>query len=470
MFKTGYLVSTCLIAGLICTGSMSEGYFVVADAPAENSFSLKTTISTKGGMKEQKRYESMIAALTQTIAKNPRDAEALYQRAIAYMDLNTIAESDANWAQAEDDLSRVIALDPSHAEAYFQRSKIRGGEEGRQDLDRAIALRPDYSEAYASRGVMRDSDDDDRQGALEDLNRSIALAPANSWSYLQRAFVRERLGDLQGAAADRQKATQIAPTAETYRLRAASTERVEERIANYSKAIQLDANDAWSYHFRAQSYEQTENYSAALADIGQLRRIKQTFPDNVYPDVPGTYDWQARIRRQMGDLNGAIADYTTAIQLKPKEVNSYISRASLRQQIGDYQGELADLTQVLKLDPRDFLTYFCRANVYARTFQAYQEAIQDYSQSIRYAPPGQFQANAYLARGQLHAELRAYDQAMADYTQSIQANPHQKVAYLKRAVLREQFGDRSGAQQDRQTAADLPSRQNTSEIIYGDRL
>jgi tetratricopeptide (TPR) repeat protein len=424
---------------------------------------------TKVEMEEQKRYEATIAALTYAISKNPTNVDSLYQRAITYFNLNTLVESDANWAQAEDDLSQVIRLDPKRAEAYLKRGEIRGGQEGRQDLDRAIALRPDYAEAYASRGVMRASDNDDVRGALQDLTRSIALDPAKSRTYLQRASIRERLGDLAGAVADRQKAVQVEPTAETYRLRAASSESVEERIASYSEAIQLNADDSLSYHFRAQSYEQARNYRAALADIEQLRRIKQTFPDNVYPDIPGTYDWQARIRKQMGDLKGAIADYTTAIQLKPEDADLYINRATLRQQIGDRQGELADYTQGLKLNPHDFLTYFLRASVYSYVFKAYQEAIQDYSQCIHYAPVGQFQANAYLARGQLQAELRAYDQAMADYTQSIQVNPQQKVAYLKRAALKEQLGDRAGAQQDRQTAADLSLPQNTAEIIYGDR-
>ncbi|WP_404783573.1 hypothetical protein [Altericista sp. CCNU0014] len=55
-----------------------------------------------------KDYAQQIAKLSRRIGQNPKDAEALYQRAIAYIDLNRIRESDGNWAQAEEDLTCII--------------------------------------------------------------------------------------------------------------------------------------------------------------------------------------------------------------------------------------------------------------------------------------------------------------------------------------------------------------------------
>jgi tetratricopeptide (TPR) repeat protein len=92
----------------VCTSCIIDiGKSLDASADPVPSKPAKRTESMK-----EKEYAQKIAKLSRRIDQNPKDAEALYQRAIAYLELNSIKESDGNWAQAEEDLTQVILLDP----------------------------------------------------------------------------------------------------------------------------------------------------------------------------------------------------------------------------------------------------------------------------------------------------------------------------------------------------------------------
>ena len=57
------------------------------------------------------------------------------------------------------------------------------------------------------------------------------------------------------------------------------------------------------------------------------------------------------LRREIGDKEGALEDYTKAIALNPKNAEAYTSRGVLRQEMGDKEGALADYTKAIALNP-----------------------------------------------------------------------------------------------------------------------
>jgi len=57
------------------------------------------------------------------------------------------------------------------------------------------------------------------------------------------------------------------------------------------------------------------------------------------------------VKRHKGDYDGAIDDYTKAIELNPKEAQHYRYRGEARLGKGDLDGALADFTQAAKLKP-----------------------------------------------------------------------------------------------------------------------
>ena len=81
--------------------------------------------------------------------------------------------------KAEPDFTRAIELDAQSAEAFFYRGSVRHGAEAMADLGRAIALNPSLAVAYNNRGVHGiDSSaaiEDYREALRLDVNLSVAL-------------------------------------------------------------------------------------------------------------------------------------------------------------------------------------------------------------------------------------------------------------------------------------------------------
>jgi len=118
-----------------------------------------------------------------------------------------------------------------------------------------------------------------------------------------------------------------------------------------------------------------------------------------------------------GDLDGAIADFTRAIELNPKDDAPYYNRAQAKWLKKDRAGAIADYTRAIEL--------------------------------------GSTNPAAYNNRGNARAENNDRDGAIADYTRAIELNPNYARAYYNRAMAKEAKGDKAGAEADFKTAAKL---------------
>jgi lipoprotein NlpI len=65
-----------------------------------------------------------------------------------------------------------------------------------------------------------------------------------------------------------------------------------------------------------------------------------------------------------GDSAGAIADYTRAIKLDPKNVNAYNNRGTEKQNLGDIAGALADFSRAIEINPLEPDPYYNRGTIY----------------------------------------------------------------------------------------------------------
>ena len=65
-----------------------------------------------------------------------------------------------------------------------------------------------------------------------------------------------------------------------------------------------------------------------------------------------------------GDRSGAIADYTRAIKLDPKNVDAYNNRGTERQINGDIAGAMADFNRAIEINPLDPDPYYNRGGIY----------------------------------------------------------------------------------------------------------
>ncbi len=130
-------------------------------------------------------------------------------------------------------------------------------------------------------------------------------------------------------------------------------------------------------------------YVAAIWDIAQAkftstkvsghRRKKR----DLEPDEAGMYDARGEEKKNGSDFEGAIADYTRAIELYPKYSDAYRERgiAKAKKKETDLDGAIADLDRAIELDPNDAVAYAGRADVHAKKKQ-YDIAIKEIQQAI----------------------------------------------------------------------------------------
>ena len=129
------------------------------------------------------------------------------------------------------------------------------------------------------------------------------------------------------------------------------------------------------------------------------------------------YFYRGYDKSYKGDYNGAIADYTKAIEINPNFADAYYNRGSSKNDLKDYNGAIADFTKAIEINPND--------------------------------------AFAYYNRGSSKDNLKDYYGAIADYTKAIEINPNYADAYKNRSISKYYLGDKNGACQDARKTQDL---------------
>src|SRR3982751_5329383 len=69
-------------------------------------------------------------------------------------------------------------------------------------------------------------------------------------------------------------------------------------------------------------------------------------------------------RYEKGDVEGAIADYSKAIEMYPKYSAAYNSRAAARKAKGDTDAAIADYNRAIELSPDIALPYYYRGFIF----------------------------------------------------------------------------------------------------------
>lgn len=136
---------------------------------------------------------------------------------------------------------------------------------------------------------------------------------------------------------------------------------------------------------------------------------------------------------QSGNYQGAIKDFTQAIQRQSNLTAAYSNRCLAYIQLGDYQAAIEDCTQAATLAPDNTEAYLNRGLAQYRLGN-YQAAIQDNNQVIKLNPQ-EFQA--YYNRGITRSVLGNHTEAIVDYNQAL----HQSSKFSS-SLMAEIYNDR----------------------------
>lgn len=121
-----------------------------------------------------------------------------------------------------------------------------------------------------------------------------------------------------------------------------------------------------------------------------------------------------------GDYDGAIVDFSRAIELDPGNSRHYLMRGNAKKQQRDYAGAIADYTRAIEFE-RDYKEVMFTARAGARELTGDLDgAIADYSRAIELDPKFD---GTYRLRGLVKQEKGDHQGAAADFARAQQLEP-----------------------------------------------
>ena len=392
------------------------------------------------------QLDMAIEAYSKSIDLNPRDANAYYNRGVAYGEKDEVD-------LALKDYNKAIELKPNFAEAHNNRG-IAYNDKGDADIaveyfDKAIELNPNYAEARNNRGTAY-NDKGELDHAIEDYNTAIELKPNYAEAYYNRGNTYVAKGEVNCAITDYTKAIQLkSDYVKAYYNRGNAyfaKGEVNCAITDYTKAIQLKSNYAEAHYNRGVAYSNKGELDLAIGDYNAAIKLD--------PDYAKAHNNRGLAYSNKGEVDRAINDYNTAIRLHSNYTFAYINRGNAYHKRGEFNFAINDYNKAIQLNPNDADTYYNRGNTYNDNGKV-DLAINDYNKAIQLNPDV---AGIYCNRGVAYFKKGEMDLAIKDYNYAIKLDPNYVYAYNNRGIVYQNNGEANKAIKDYTTAIRLESK------------
>jgi tetratricopeptide (TPR) repeat protein len=216
-------------------------------------------------------------------------------------------------------------------------------------------------------------------------------------------------------------------------------------LADFDSAVRLKPNEAAYHGGRGLVFYQCKrDYARALDAFNQVVRLT--------PSDAAAWDIRSNCKKLLGDLDGAIADDTKAIQLDPRTAMYHGNRAIAYQEKGDRVNALADFNFEVQASPNSSPAVGNRGLFFLNIGQL-DLAIADLTNAIRLDPNS---SKAYANRAEAFRQKGDLDRSLADLDQAIRINPRDPLNFARRADTLRYRGDFRDAiaEDDRASALD----------------
>ena len=184
------------------------------------------------------------------------------------------------------------------------------------------------------------------------------------------------------------------------------------------------------YLYQANQFYQQGDYDKALDCYDECIKL--------VPDVSELYFLRGNVKAEKKDYRGAKLDYDLAVENKDKPYLStrsqtniifnpsihypvYFNRGNVKSELEDYEGAIDDYTQAINLYPQEWGKrsdfFFNRANTKA-ILHKFHDAIDDYNQAIHIGS-----RQAYFNKGNILVILGRFSEALPCYDEVIKKEP-----------------------------------------------
>jgi len=379
------------------------------------------------------------------------------------------------WDRAEECWRRAIAADPRFGPAHYRLGRLLITRTFIERLvtadERDVLRRPEPLAKEAADEIARAALDDDLDRKVAEAMIEFARVDDKRLQPIAREGI-DRFGSRQGA--------------EDFHWLLALTLEGQERLHALDRAIELCPKHAIALFCRGAWRPDPDG---AVADYTRAIEIQ--------PRFAAAWLNRGRERLDLGDFERAIVDFTRAAELQPSSAVAVGHRGVAKRRKRDLDGAIADCTRAIELSPRYTRARVDRglvlqekgdADAAIRDFTAaididprYAEALVN--RAISFAAKGAFKDavadcdraidvkpelyESWTTRGFARLNLQDLDGAAADFTRAIELQPAKAAAYINRADVRRLKGDIQGSLADVSKAIDLDPRPAAAYVNRG---
>lgn len=209
---------------------------------------------------------------------------------------------------------------------------------------------------------------------------------------------------------------------------------LDKSIAELEKGVGILPNYAEAWNHLGIAYKERKNGAAAVNAFEKARAYKQ------YTDVDFFIaSGLAYGMVQKYDL--AIADFTTAISIDPKNAEAYNNKGMYLSEKGMLDSALIYLNKAIELKPDSYEAIYNKGNNYAKAGD-FNTAIKLYNEAIKVKPD---YTDAVLNLGNSYAALKDYNNALKYFRMVEKADPSNTKVLFNIGITYRILGDETNA-------------------------
>ncbi|MEM9135878.1 MAG: tetratricopeptide repeat protein [Cyanobacteria bacterium P01_F01_bin.42] len=370
--KTYYKRASCYAAQEDVQGAVADYTQAILRVPKDANAYLQRGLF----LTQINEYQTAVEDFSTALSYNPKSAEAYYRRGCCYAELGQpgLANQDFNQAMLYDPNQRFADSNRSYALGMINRAKNLPPVSDTTvpparavpvqdddavvlslDADTPIVMESLYEPPSPTTPVgqlVRQTDSEllfaegqelaalgNFEAAIESYSKALEFEPDSARAYWERGKSFAALGELDVAEQDMDAAVHCAK------------QKSLDLIKEYQGAIAQTMEK-----LRVEKKESSPPEGASSSDVNQpqpieseIMRHSQDIHQNPLDAI--AYFNRAKSRALLGDLDGAIADYTRTISLDPQHREAYYRRGMLLEALGDEEGSTRDLNRAIRRPP-----------------------------------------------------------------------------------------------------------------------
>ncbi len=259
------------------------------------------------------------------------------------------------------------------------------------------------------------------------LDERTKLSDAEEWNQLGVARVGQR--DLAGALAAFDEAKRLNPGyAEAWNnsgLVQQMLGRPTEAVADFDQALAIRPAYPEALNNRGRALQLMGDMVGALADFARALDCADG------PFLASIHHNRGMVWQALGDSKGALADLDWALEINPEHIPTRLLRAAVRKEAGDLQGALDDVEQALAALPAEqaAAAYHCRGGIRALQ-NDFAGAVADYNHALALEPDN---VCFYVSRGHARYHLRD-PRGLIDYRMAFRLDPDRAAREVMRVM------------------------------------